>query len=91
MDYEGLREHDRYTKKEKAAVPHQQCRCIHGTEECCEHETHEHQDLLEFFEAPVFGHAHAPAHYCITGDEPECEHLRQEQEEHEEAERRRFH
>ena len=93
MDFEGLTEHDRHTKKEhKAAIDHHQpCKCVHGTEECCEFEVHEHEDLLEYFEAPTPGHTFHKAHYCISGDEPECEHLRQEEEQTMEKKRRQYH
>ena len=42
---------------------------------------HEHEELLEYFEAPVAGHPFHKAHYCLTGDEPECDHLRKEEAE----------
>ena len=41
---------------------------------------HERQDLLEYFEAPTAGHTFHKAHYCISGDEPACDHLRKEEE-----------
>ena len=56
MDFEGLTDNDRVTKFEKAIIMEQPCKCIHGTEACCEFETHEHEDLLEYFEAPTVGH-----------------------------------
>ena len=80
MDFEGLTDKDRVTKFEKAIIMEQPCKCIHGTEACCEFETHEHEDLLEYFEAPTVGHPFHQAHYCISGDEPECEHLHKEEE-----------
>jgi hypothetical protein len=49
-------------------------------EECCEFETHEKQDLLEYFEAPAAIPTYHKAHYCISGDEPECDHLRKEEQ-----------
>ena len=58
----------------------QPCKCIHGTELCCEYEIHEKADLLEYFEAPIVGHAFHKAHYCLSGDEPECEALRMQEE-----------
>ena len=83
MDFEGLTDLDKHTEEQKAALfakMAEPCRCVHGTEECCEYEIHEEQDLLEYFEAPVIGHTFHKAHYCLSGDEPECEHLRQEEE-----------
>ena len=79
MSFEGLTDRDRVTKEMKAAKTTQPCKCVHGTEECCEFEVHEQQDYLEYFEAPTIGLPYHKAHYCISGDEPECEILRQEE------------
>jgi len=62
-------------------VPHGACKCVHGTEECCSFETHERQALHGYFEAPHSVSSQKKAHYCISGDEPECDHLRQKEEE----------
>ena len=81
MSFEGLKDHDRVTEAQKKAAIHREiCKCVHGTEHCCEYEVHEHEDLLEYFEAPTQGRTYQAAHYCITGDEPECDRLRQEEE-----------
>lgn len=85
MSFEGLTDRDRHTEEQRKAAmqkPPQICKCVHGTEECCEFEVHERQDLLEYFEAPAVGHMYHKAHYCLSGDEPECEHLHREEEEH---------
>lgn len=90
MSFEGLKDEDKFDKKEQqkfAAIHSKPCKCIHGTEECCSFEVHEKKDLIEYFEVPTTGHRFHPAHYCISGDEPECEHLRQEEKK--EADRRR--
>jgi len=80
MSFEGLKDRDRVTKEQKAAMPHQPCKCVHGMEECCAYETHEKQALLEYFQAPAAVPQFHKAHYCISGDEPECDHLRREEE-----------
>ena len=54
MSFEGLKDHDRVTEAQKKAAIHREiCKCVHGTEHCCEYEVHEHEDLLEYFEAPT--------------------------------------
>lgn len=54
MSFEGLKDHDRVTEAQKKAAMHREiCKCVHGTEHCCEYEVHEHEDLLEYFEAPT--------------------------------------
>lgn len=78
MSFEGLKDKDRATDKVKAARSTQQCYCHFGTEACCAFSPHEAE--LEHFEAPQTGHPFRQAHYCITGDEPQCDILRQEEE-----------
>jgi len=80
MSFEGLKDKDRATESMKAAVTHQPCKCVHGMEECCAYETHEHEELVEYFRAPVPSPTYQKAHYCISGDEPECDHLREEEQ-----------
>lgn len=83
MEFEGLKDKDKAEPKVKAAKAvekHQPCKCVHGMEVCCEFETHERQDLLEYFEAPAAIPTYHKAHYCISGDEPECDHLRKEEQ-----------
>lgn len=90
MSFEGLTDHDKHDDKLKAAMLAQPCKCVHGTEDCCEFETHEHLDNVDFFEAPEVGHRFHKAHYCISGDEPECEHLRKEEKEQAEKKRKKM-
>lgn len=82
MSFEGLKEKDRVDEKQKlvkAAAQSDICSCRHGLEPCCEYETRQREDLHEYFEVPTTGHAFHRAHYCMTGDEPECDHLRKEE------------
>ena len=84
MSFEGLTDKDRVDEKQRAAIAavhDKPCKCEHGTEHCCEFQIHEQTDLVEYFEAPTTGHRFHQAHYCISGDEPECDHLRQEEKE----------
>ena len=90
MSFEGLTDHDRVTKEMKAAMTTQPCKCVHGMEECCEYEKHEREDLLEYFEAPTIGQPYHRAHYCLTGDEPECDHLRKEEKDDQDKRRKQM-
>ena len=53
MSFGGFTDHDKVTEKQKATIQSQPCKCMHGTEECCQFETHEQEHLLEYFEAPT--------------------------------------
>ena len=80
MEYAGLAPADRAPPEIKAAYSHQPCKCVHGMEECCEFETHEKSDLLEYFQAPAEIPTFQKPHYCISGDEPRCDQLRKEEQ-----------
>ena len=80
MEFSGLKAKDREPEVIKAAASHQPCKCFHGNEECCEFETHEKADLLEYFQAPAAIPTYHKAQYCISGDEPACDHLRKEEQ-----------
>ena len=36
MSFEGLTDHDKIPDTQKAVIHKQPCKCVHGTEECCE-------------------------------------------------------